>query len=297
MYPLDPETGPLFERLLKIVETLRSPDGCPWDREQTPLSIAPYLIEEAHEAYEAVQQDDAVELCEELGDVLLEVALLAQMARERDEFTVADSLRSICAKLVRRHPHVFGEARCDDAGAVRESWAKIKASEKRSRGVLDGVPKRLSALHRARRVSEKAAGVGFDWADPAGVLEKVEEEVAELKLALATGRKVRAQEELGDLLFALVNLGRHLEIDPELTLHDTTERFLVRFSRIEKALASRGRHPSEASLEEMETLWREAKAVSAESDTARQGTRHQARIPETENPAQRKVDHGSAGDQ
>jgi MazG family protein len=262
--PVDPETPQLFVRLLEIVETLRAPTGCPWDREQTPLTIAPYLVEEAHEVFEAVERGDPGELCEELGDVLLEVALLSQMAREADQFTAADALRSICAKLIRRHPHVFGDAKAADAAAVRQTWAQIKAGEKRDRGVLEGVPRRLPALHRARRVSEKAAGVGFDWADPAGVLEKVAEETGELREALAAGDAAHAEEELGDLLFALVNLGRHLGLDPEAALHRTTEKFLTRFAQVEAALAATGRRPSEATLDEMETLWQAAKRPSGE---------------------------------
>jgi len=262
--PVDPDTPGLFVRLLQIVETLRAPGGCPWDREQTPHTIAPYLIEEAHEVCEAVEDGNPADLCEELGDVLLEVALLSQMAREADQFTVADSLRAICEKLIRRHPHVFGEAEAADAEAVRQTWAQIKAEEKRDRGVLEGVPRRLPALHRARRVSEKAAGVGFDWADPAGVLDKVAEEVAELREAVAGGDKTHAEEELGDTLFALVNLGRHLGLDPEAALHRTTEKFLSRFAQIEATLAARGRHPAEATLDEMEALWQAAKRGSAE---------------------------------
>lgn len=261
MRPQDPETAALFLRLLEIVETLRSPGGCPWDREQTPRTIAPYLVEEAHEVVEAVERGDDAELREELGDVLLEVALLSQMGREAGAFTVADSLRCICEKLVRRHPHVFGQARAEDAEAVRESWARIKAAEKPGRGALEGVPRRLPALHRARRVSEKAAGVGFDWADPAGVLEKVEEELGELRRAIAADDRSAAGEELGDLLFALVNLGRHLELDPEGALHGTTEKFLARFARMEVELSARGLRPAEASLEELELLWGEAKAA------------------------------------
>jgi MazG family protein len=259
MLPPDPETGELFLRLLEIVRTLRSPGGCPWDREQTPETIAPYLVEEAHEVQEAIEARDHRGLCEELGDVLLEVALLAQMAREEDRFTVSDSLRSICEKLVRRHPHVFGTEKAADAQAVRESWAKIKAEEKKDRGVLEGVPRRLPALHRARRVSEKASGVGFDWPDPAGVVEKIEEELGELRKATTEGRNDEVAEELGDLLFALVNLARHLGVDPEAALHRTTDKFLTRFAHVEQSLAMEGKHPSDASLEEMDRLWEEAK--------------------------------------
>ncbi|MDW7710174.1 MAG: nucleoside triphosphate pyrophosphohydrolase [Deferrisomatales bacterium] len=285
MRPLDPETPALFLRLLEIVETLRSPEGCPWDREQTPRTIAPYLVEEAHEVQEAVERGDPQEVCEELGDVLLEVALLSQMGREEGSFTAADCLRAICAKLVRRHPHVFGGASARDAAAVRESWARIKAAEGGKRGALEGVPRRLPALHRARRVSEKAAGVGFDWADPAGVLKKVEEELAELRAAVAAGSRSDAEEELGDLLFALVNLGRHLGLDPEGALHGTTEKFLSRFARVEEGLAARGLRPAEASTEEIARLWNQAKAslrASSAPETAAQDPHDPGSVAQTE---------------
>lgn len=260
MQPLGAETGPLFLRLLAIVETLRSPRGCPWDREQTPRTIAPYLVEEAHEVLEAVEAGDDGELCEELGDVLLEVALLAQMAREEGRFTVADSLRAICEKLVRRHPHVFGEAVVQDSQAVRESWARIKAAERMGRGALEGVPRRLPALHRARRVSERAAGVGFDWPDAEGVFAKVAEEIEELREAALRGEPERIVDEIGDALFALVNLARHLGADPEAALHGATEKFLGRFAHVEKTLAHQGRSPSEADPAELDELWNQAKA-------------------------------------
>jgi MazG family protein len=244
---------------MEIVKTLRDPGGCPWDRKQTPETIAPYLVEEAHEVLEAIENNDPAELCEELGDVLLEVALLAQMSQEAGKFTVADSLRCICDKLVRRHPHVFGDSHCDSPEQVRESWARIKAREKRDRGALEGVPRRLPALHRARRVSEKAAGVGFDWDEVGGVLEKVDEELAELKEAVRGGDPAAAAEELGDTLFALVSLARHLHLDPELALHGTVEKFLGRFAAVERGLAEQGLHPSDASLDTMEEMWQAAK--------------------------------------
>ncbi|GAB4260246.1 MAG: nucleoside triphosphate pyrophosphohydrolase [Deferrisomatales bacterium] len=297
MLPNPADTGALFLRLLEIVETLRSPNGCPWDREQTPATIAPYLVEEAHEVLEAVEAGDRDALCEELGDVLLEVALLAQMARERQGFTAADVLRSICDKLVRRHPHVFGGEPCPDAEAVKASWARIKAREKRGRGVLDGVPRRLPALHRARRVSEKAAGVGFDWADPAGVLEKVEEELQELRGALDAGDRQHTEEELGDVLFALVNLGRHVGVDPEAALHRTTVKFLERFRQVEEALARRGRHPAESTLEEMEALWQRAKAPSPAPEPPAQEPEQARGVGEPEQPGGSQVGGGAAGDQ
>jgi MazG family protein len=262
----DREPADLFLRLLSIVGTLRSPDGCPWDQEQSPKTIAPYLVEEAHEVLEAVESGDPKELCDELGDVLLEVALLAQMAAEQGQFTVADSLRSICDKLIRRHPHVFGEGECRDAESVRQTWAQIKAQERSHRGALEGVPRRLPALHRARRVSDKAGGVGFDWPDASQVLEKVEEELTELRATVACRESSRSEEELGDLLFALVNLGRHIGVDAEAALHRATEKFLRRFAQVEQALAARGRHPSDSTIEEMELLWEQAKSESPDPE-------------------------------
>ncbi len=271
------DTARLFLRLLEIVETLRSPGGCPWDREQTPRTIAPYLVEEAYEVLEAVEHGDAQALCEELGDVLLEVALLGQMARESGAFTVADSLRSICEKLVRRHPHVFGSADCADPGAVARSWARIKAKEKSGRGALDGVPRRLPALHRARRVSDKAAGVGFDWDGPEAVWDKVEEEARELREAWGAGDTDRCAEELGDLLFALVNLGRHLGVDAEAALHRTVDKFLHRFGEVERRLRDRGLRPEDVPLEELDALWEAAKRTSSEDPPPGQG-HHAARL-------------------
>jgi MazG family protein len=261
MLPLDPATGELFVELLRIVERLRSDEGCPWDREQTPRTIAPYLIEEAHEAAEAIEDGDAGELCVELGDVLLEVALLAQMLREEGKYTAADSLRAIREKLIRRHPHVFGDESVADSRAVRESWAKLKAKERRGGGALAGVPRRLAALHRARRVSERAAGVGFDWEEAGSVFRKVEEEFAELRRAWETDHAEGIREELGDLLFAVANLARHLDVDPEAALHGSTEKFLARFAHLEATLAKQERTPGEASAEELDELWEAAKGA------------------------------------
>jgi len=289
MLPQDAETSRLFTRLLDIVERLRAPDGCPWDREQTSRTIAPYLVEEAHEVLEAVEADDPGAVCEELGDILLEVALLAQIAREENRFTVAESLRAICDKLVRRHPHVFGEETCTDAQAVKATWARIKAEEKRGRGALEGVPRRLPALHRARRISEKAAGVGFDWADPAGVLDKVAEEIDELRGAIGDEARGRVDEELGDLLFALVNLGRHLGVDAEGALHRTSEKFLHRFAHVEGELTRRGRRPSEATLDELETLWQEAKRRSTPGEPASDQGGDAGRVGQPEKPPGEEV--------
>ncbi len=289
------DTARLFLRLLEIVETLRSPGGCPWDREQTPQTIAPYLIEEAYEVLEAVEHGDPQALCEELGDVLLEVALLGQMARESGQFTVADSLRSICEKLVRRHPHVFGSEDCADPGMVARSWARIKAEEKSGRGALEGVPRRLPALHRARRVSDKAAGVGFDWEGPEAVWDKVEEESRELQEAWRAGDAERCADELGDLLFALVNLGRHLGVDAEAALHRTVEKFLRRFAEVERQLRARGLRPEDVPLEELDALWEAAKRTSPE-DPAPDHGHHAARLGNPQEAGRPQVGDRAQGD-
>jgi len=271
--PLNPDWDAAaqgFLRLLEIVATLRSPQGCPWDREQTPRSIAPYVVEEAHEVLEAVEGGDPAEVCEELGDMLLEVALLTHMAQEAGQFSAADVLDGICAKLIRRHPHVFGDATAHTPEQVRESWAQIKAREKRGKGALEGVPRRLPALHRARRVGEKAAGVGFDWPAVDGVLAKVDEELGELKQAVAQNDPAAAAEELGDTLFALVNLARHLHLDPEAALHGTIEKFLARFAAVEQGLAAQGLHPTEAGVEAMEEHWLAAKARESATNERRE---------------------------
>lgn len=253
----------LFTRLVGIVATLRSPEGCPWDRAQTPLTIAPYLLEETHEVLQAIEEGDEEALRDELGDLMLEVALLTRMAEERGAFDIGDSLQAICEKLVRRHPHVFGEeaGKGIDADGVSRRWTEIKAAEKPDRPALGGVPRSLPALHRAKRVSEKAAGVGFDWPGALEVLDKVEEECRELREALAEKDRDGAAGELGDLLFALVNLGRHLNVDAEWSLHQTTDKFERRFGHVEKRIGERGKNLREATLEEMEDLWNEAKKL------------------------------------
>lgn len=258
---LKPETPELFKRLIEITAKLRSPDGCPWDRAQTPETIAPYLLEETHEALEAIYEGDRQALKDELGDLLLEVTLLARMAEEEGSFDIGDSLNAICEKLVRRHPHVFGPSGSEkpDIDGVGRKWSEIKALEKPERSVLGGVPKTLPALHRARRVSEKAAGVGFDWSGALDVIEKVEEEIAELKKALSEQDAAGSAEELGDILFAIVNLCRHLGVDPEKSLHGTTDKFLKRFEYIEKKLAETGRSPHDSTPVEMNGFWDEAK--------------------------------------
>jgi len=246
-----------FGRLVEVVARLRR--ECPWDRKQTHESIRPYLIEEAYEVAEAIGSGDDGELKEELGDLLLQVVFHARMAEERGAFSVGDVVKGLVEKLVRRHPHVFGEVEVEDAEEVLERWEEIKKKEGRE-SLLDGVPRSLPALLRARRVQEKASKVGFDWERAEGALGKLGEELGELEDAMRSGDRVRAEEELGDLLFSVVNLSRFLGLDPEWALHKAIDKFVARFKKVEEELAERGRDPREATLEEMDRIWDETKA-------------------------------------
>lgn len=246
-----------FGRLVEVVARLRR--ECPWDRKQTHESIRPYLIEEAYEVAEAIGSGDDGELKEELGDLLLQVVFHARMAEERGAFSVGDVVKDLVEKLVRRHPHVFGEVEVEDAEEVLERWEEIKKKEGRE-SLLDGVPRSLPALLRARRVQEKASKVGFDWERAEGALGKLGEELGELEDAMRSGDRVRAEEELGDLLFSVVNLSRFLGLDPEWALHKAVDKFVARFKKVEEELAERGKDPREATLEEMDRIWDETKA-------------------------------------
>lgn len=256
--------GPLFAELVEIMARLRGENGCPWDREQTAESIKPYLIEETYEVLEAIDEQDPAKLKEELGDLLLQVVFHAQMAEEVGAFGITEVLASINEKLRRRHPHVFGDVTAETAQEVLFNWEQIKHGEReKAQGqasVLDGVPRELPALLRAHRLQEKAARVGFDWKEATEVLRKVEEELDEFRAALEGQASDRMEAELGDLLFALVNLSRFLAVNPEEALHKTIARFIGRFRYIEEELARRGRSLRQASLEEMDALWAEAKA-------------------------------------
>lgn len=245
---------------------LRAPGGCPWDREQTLRSIQPYTVEETYEVLEAIDQNDMRALAEELGDYLLQAVFYAQIASEGGHFTIADSLAAINAKLIRRHPHVFGDGDAKTPNQVIQRWDEIKKAEKAARGegskgILDSVPKALPALHQAQDLTYKAAKVGFDWPDPGPVWAKVREELTELEQAMAANDLQHAREELGDLLFALVNLARHLKLDAEQSLRGANAKFRRRFSYIEQRLAERGRTPADSNLEEMDELWNQAKRV------------------------------------
>jgi MazG family protein len=248
---------------------LRAPEGgCPWDLEQSFATIAPYTIEEAYEVADAIARGDLADLKEELGDLLLQVVFHARMAEEQDAFAFDDIAEAIADKMIRRHPHVFGEAAERDSASQTVSWEAAKAaerSEKASRGpasVLDGVALALPALMRADKLQRRAARVGFDWPEARQVLDKIEEEIHELRSELDSGaRKDAIEDEIGDLLFALANLARHLGVDPEVALRHGNRKFERRFHAIEAALAAEGRRPEGASLEEMEALWQRAKAA------------------------------------
>ncbi|MDX8455793.1 nucleoside triphosphate pyrophosphohydrolase [Mesorhizobium sp. VK9D] len=267
-----------ISRLIEIMAALRAPKtGCPWDIEQNFATIAPYTIEEAYEVADAIARGDFDDLREELGDLLLQVVYHAQMAEEIGEFAFGDVVEAITTKMIRRHPHVFGDEKARSAGMAKGMWEKIKAAEKaekrdariargldpedHGKGYLDSVPVALPALTRALKLQEKAARVGFDWSEAAPILDKIEEEIGELREALATGDAAPIQDEFGDMLFAVVNLGRHLKLDSEAALSGTNEKFRSRFHYVEQALEASGRSLEKATLDEMEALWQQAKSA------------------------------------
>ena len=246
-----------IRELENIMARLRAPGGCPWDREQTLESLRQYTLEEAHEVIDAIDGGDPSVHCEELGDLLLQIVFQAQIRKEEGEFSLDDVARAICDKMTRRHPHVFGDETLHTADEVRASWEQIKARE--GKGALSGVPRALPALLRAARVTEKASRVGFDWNYSEEVLDKVEEEIQELRDAIAGKREADVEAELGDLLFTLANFARHRGIDPESALRTTIDRFSRRFAHVESSLRSQGVATGDASAEELERLWEEAK--------------------------------------
>ena len=256
--------GALFERLLDIMHRLRGPAGCPWDREQTPASLKPHLIEEAYEVLEAIESGEADPLREELGDLLLQVVFHAEIAAERGEFEIADVLARLIDKLVRRHPHVFGATSVETPRQALAQWEAIKQREAemhgRRRSVIDGVPRALPALLRAQRVQAKAARVNFDWPDARAAWTKVEEEVQEAAVALIEGDPERLQEELGDVLFSLVNVARLSAIDAEDALQRAIEKFRHRFTTMESELIACGKSIATVSSEELEQSWEAVKA-------------------------------------
>jgi MazG family protein len=251
-----------FVKLLDIVEKLRGPDGCPWDKEQTHASLLPYFIEEAYEVMESVDEGDFETFQEELGDIMLHVALQTQIASEDSKFTIADSLDTVNEKLVRRHPHVFGDKKADAAFEAKRNWEATKHEEKNRKSRLDGVPLALPALIRAQRLQQKAAYAGFDWDKMDDVWAKLHEEINELKSAHEKGDLENIKEEIGDVLFSVVNLSRFFEIPAEDMLRATNKKFIFRFQKIEEELAAKGKKLEESTLEEMDEIWERAKGVS-----------------------------------
>jgi MazG family protein len=268
--------GARLDDLIRIMATLRGPDGCPWDRVQTLASLRPFLLEEAYEALEALDAGNQPALCEELGDLLFEIVFLSRIAEEQGDFTIADAIDGVASKLVRRHPHVFGEAdKISLAEEVRGRWEELKAAERAgaseaTKTLLSGVPITLPALLRAYEYSSRAATVGFDWVKAADVLDKMEEELREIRAAVqqrdhnhegATARRRddRVEEEIGDLLFAIANLSRKLGVEPEAALRRANDKFRERFTAVEQRIEARGERLQEKTLEELEAEWQDVK--------------------------------------
>jgi MazG family protein len=271
-----------FQDLVELMQRLRSPNGCPWDREQTYATLAPMLLEEAYEAFEAVEEareGRPNELRDELGDLLFQIVFYAQVAQEKGDFAIADVTSAIHEKMVRRHPHVFGDTDAADTAAVLRNWEAMKQDERRAAGkgegeesLLDGVSSKAPALMEAHQLSTKAARVGFDWEKLEDIFTKLEEEIGELRAAIQSHASSHAEadhthvrEELGDLLFAVTNIARHLKVEPEAALKLTNRKFRSRFGYIETQLQERGQTFEATTLDEMETLWQEAKNEKAES--------------------------------
>lgn len=267
--PLDEQRGETYPSLVAIMQRLLGEGGCPWDREQTMESLRRYVLEEACEVIDAIDSGDRAALEEELGDLALQIVFLGELARKERSFGPDDVVRAIVEKLVRRHPHVFGDVDVSGSDEVLVNWERIKAEEHADRGVLDGVPRSLPALYRAQRMSDKVSRVGFDWPDGRGSRDKVSEELGELDQAIAEGAPERIEAELGDLLFALVNLARHHGVDAETALRKTADRFAARFAHVERRVKARhggwprgadGKPTTGLPLEELDGYWNEAKA-------------------------------------
>jgi MazG family protein len=259
-----PTAGEKFQQLVAIMARLRAPGGCPWDREQTFDSIKPYTLEETYEVLDAIDRRDWSGLSEELGDFLLQAVFYAQMASEENLFAISDALDAINQKLVRRHPHVFGEESAATAGDVKRIWGEVKAAEKKEKGreedsLLAPVPRALPALVEAQQIASRAAGAGFDWENAGQVLEKLHEELGEFDQARRNRSQPEIEDELGDLLFVIVNLARFVKVDPEQALRRANAKFRRRFAYIERQLAQRGKKLADSNIGEMEELWQESK--------------------------------------
>ena len=264
--------GDAMRELREVVARLRAPDGCPWDREQTHASLRSGLIEESHEAVEAIDRKDDAHLCEELGDLLLQVVMHSQIASEENRFDFDKVASGIAEKLIRRHPHVFGENKLGDAEAVLKQWDEIKRAEKgiQEASILDGISSALPALTHAEKVQKKAARVGFDWDDANGAFAKLHEEISEIEEAMTNGNTTAMEEEIGDLLFTVVNFARKSKIDAELSLRQSTGKFTRRFQKLESLLKERGKTFKELNLEQLDVIWDEIKVsesrVSGQTD-------------------------------
>ncbi len=250
-----------IKELVNVIKKLRAPDGCPWDRKQTPKSLISAFLEEAYELIEAIEEEDSEKIKEELGDVLMHIVFQSVFAEEKGRFTIDDVINDAVEKIKRRHPHVFGDVKINSMSELHETWEKIKSKErgKENRGIFDGIPKTLPALFFAYKITKKAEKVGFDWPDIANLYEKFNEELEELEEALISGKKEQIEEELGDVLFMIVNLARKLRINPEEALIKTNKKFLKRFSFIEENLKKEGKSFNEVNLEYMDMLWEKAK--------------------------------------
>ena len=250
-----------FEELVQLMTTLRGPDGCPWDRKQTLPSLKPFIIEEAYEVVDAIDRDDRHALAEEVGDLLLEAVFVAELTREEGSFDIYDSITAIHEKLVRRHPHVFGDVEAKDAEQVLVNWEKLKNEERKAedKSLLAGVPPALPALLKASRLTEKAARVGFDWRGAEDVFTKVDEELQEVHLAIRSGVESNVHDEIGDLLFTIANLARKLNVNPEEALQSTNRKFTTRFESMEREARSAEKNLDQYSLEEMDAMWERAK--------------------------------------
>ena len=249
--------------LIRIMAKLREPEGCPWDREQTLETLKDYLVEESYEVLEAINMQDMPHLQEELGDLLYQIIFISRVCEEEGAFTIDDVISGISAKIKRRHPHVFGSEKVNSSGEVLVRWEEIKMEEKNQKekpSTLSGIPEALPAILKAKRISEKVARVGFDWEKISDLMEKLHEELSELMQSIESFNKKEIEEEIGDLLFVMVNIGRKLQIDPEAALQRCNRKFMKRFEFVEERLKMRGKRPGASTLAEMEELWKEAKA-------------------------------------
>jgi tetrapyrrole methylase family protein/MazG family protein len=250
-----------FRRLIEIMARLRGPNGCPWDKAQDHQTLKPYIVEETYEVLDAIDKNNPHDLSEELGDLLLQIVFHSQIAGEKGDFNVDDVCRKISEKLIKRHPHIFSEQTQLTPEQVLNQWEEIKRDNNFDYSALDGIPKTLPALLKAYRIQEKVGRIGFDWKDTSGVIAKIKEEIGEFEKAAISGDNEELAKELGDLLFSIVNLSRHLGLRAEESLEQTNKKFIKRFQYIERKLAERGKSPAQTSLEEMDALWEESKSI------------------------------------